>query len=173
MRRSGSRNLLLKARQRVSLSSSRSVAWLTMVFRNPIDTPASHNVSDRMSAGGGRNEYTPGYATPRQPENVSSPHIDEGKKDEQARDNLKSKHYEVHDQKVCLHWTRLCLRCVLTRCCRDECVVVLELSIVEDPADAMQYHKANKRRRRTRHLAQNCMAAGKQGWRTSDVGRYP
>lgn len=56
---------------------------------------------------------------------------------------------------------------------RDECVVVLELSIVEDPADAMQYHKANKRRRRTRHLAQNCMAAGKQGWRTSDVGRYP
>ncbi|KAK4634752.1 hypothetical protein CLAFUW4_00756 [Fulvia fulva] len=66
---------------------------------NPIDTPASHNVSDRMSAGGGRNEYTPGYATPRQPENVSSPHIDEGKKDEQARDHLKSKHYEVHDQK--------------------------------------------------------------------------
>ncbi|EME50036.1 hypothetical protein DOTSEDRAFT_20423 [Dothistroma septosporum NZE10] len=61
---------------------------------NPIETTASQNISDRMSAGGGKNDYTPGVATPRQPENISSPQLGEGRKDQQARAGLMSKHNE-------------------------------------------------------------------------------
>lgn len=63
---------------------------------NPIETNATKNISDRFSAGGAKGEYTPGVATPRQPDDVSSPVVDEQKKDVQATDHLKSKQYNFH-----------------------------------------------------------------------------
>ncbi|KAK4508015.1 hypothetical protein PRZ48_001750 [Zasmidium cellare] len=71
---------------------------------NPIETNATKNISDRFSAGGAKGEYTPGAATPRRPDDISAPVVDEGKKDEQATDHLKSKQYNFHGSRCKFSW---------------------------------------------------------------------